>query len=58
MASGVFVAFNILKLVFLIAALVMIGIVLIGSKKKRREQMHEQLHQLIEETDLENRKEE
>ncbi len=48
---AIFAILNLLKFVLIVAVLVMIGIVLIRSKKKRREQFNEAVHQLLEETD-------
>ncbi len=49
-----FAIYNIIKIVFFIAAVVMIGIVLIQSKKKRREQMHKNIQEFLKETDPNN----
>ena len=43
----VFVIINLLKVIVPIALLIVVGIVLAASKRKRRERMNEQLHQLF-----------
>ena len=47
----IFAILNLLKLVLIIVGLVVLGVVLIKSKRKRREQMNEVIHQLFESKD-------
>ena len=51
---AIFAILNLLKFVLFIVALVVIGYVLIKAKRKRREQMHDAMHQLFNSTDTNN----
>ena len=49
---AIFAILNLLKFVLFIVALVVIGYVLIKAKRKRREQMHDAMHQLFNGTEV------